>query len=165
MFDGSRLTLAQNIEATAAVAEMAHAAGISCEGEIGFVGYAGGAASAGTDPAEAAVFADDTRVDAMAVSVGNLHLQQDHGGGLDVARLRAIEAVTTVPLVIHGGSGVPPAERAELAATSHICKFDIGTELRRAFGAALRAAVDGDPTRFDRLDILGDTHAPVFAAA
>jgi len=165
MFDGSRLPLAQNIAATAAVAEMAHAAGISCEGEIGFVGYAGGAASAGTEPAEAAVFADGTGVDAMAVSVGNLHLQQEHGGGLDVARLRAIEAVTTVPLVIHGGSGVPPAERAALAATSHICKFNIGTELRQAFGAALRAAVDADPTRFDRLDILRDTHAPVLVAA
>lgn len=165
MFDGSRLSLSQNIDATAAVAELAHAAGISCEGEIGFVGYAGGAASAGTDPDEAARFARDTGVDAMAISVGNLHLQQDPGHGLDMDRLRAIEAVTDVALVIHGGSGVPKAQRTNLAAVSRIAKFNIGTELRMAFGAALRAAVNRDGSRFDRIAILKDTHAPVFDAA
>lgn len=165
MFDGSNLPLAQNIAATAAVAALAHAAGASCEGEIGFVGYAGGAASAGTDPAEAALFARETGVDAMAVSVGNMHLQRDHIGGLDIAHLRAIELVTDVPLVIHGGSGVPPAQRALLAATSHICKFNIGTELRMAFGSALRDAVNRDPARFDRILILQETHPPVFDAA
>jgi fructose-bisphosphate aldolase class II len=165
MFDGSRLGLAENIDATAAVAELAHGAGVSCEGEIGFVGYAGGAASAGTDPAEAAIFGRESGVDAMAISVGNIHLQQDHAGGLDLARLRAIEAVTDVPLVIHGGSGVPPAQRASLAATSRICKFNIGTELRMAFGAALRAALDADPARFDRIAILKETEQPMVAAA
>ena len=165
MFDGSKLPLSQNIDETAAVAELAHAAGVSCEGEIGFVGYAGGAASAGTDPDDAARFARDTGVDAMAISIGNLHLQQDPGQGLDLARLRAIEAVTTVPLVIHGGSGVPPAQRATLAATSHIAKFNIGTELRMAFGTALRAAITRDPSRFDRIALLKDTEAPVMEAA
>jgi fructose-bisphosphate aldolase, class II len=165
MFDGSRKPLAQNIEETARVAELAHGAGISCEGEIGFVGYAGGEGSAGTDPEEAAIFARETGVDAMAISVGNVHLQQGHEGGLDEARIRAIEAVTTVPLVIHGGSGVPLAQRAKLAAHSRIGKFNIGTELRMAFGAALRQAVNADPARFDRVAILKDTHEPVFEAA
>ncbi len=165
MYDGSRLSLAQNIDVTAAVVAMAHAAGVSCEGEIGFVGYAGGEASAGTDPADAAEFARATQVDAMAVSVGNMHLQQDAGAGLDMARLRAIEARTGVPLVIHGGSGVALAERAALAAGSNICKFNIGTELRMTFGAALRAAVAKDPDRFDRVALLQETHAPVFEAA
>lgn len=161
MFDGSNLPLQQNIDQTAAVAELAHAAGVSCEGEIGFVGYAGGAASAGTDPQEAARFARETGVDAMAISIGNLHLQQGPGGGLDLTRLRAIEAVATVPLVIHGGSGVPATQRAELAATSNICKFNIGTELRMAFGAALRAKLREDPAEFDRIAILAATHGPV----
>jgi len=165
MYDGSRKPLQQNIDETAAVAEMAHAAGMSCEGEIGFVGYANGDNSAGTDPAEAAVFARETGVDAMAISVGNVHLQQDMQGGLNIARIRAIEAVTAVPLVIHGGSGVPLAQRISLAQGSKICKFNIGTELRMAFGAALRSAVNTDPNRFDRLQILQDTHAPMVAAA
>ena len=57
MFDGSALPLEQNIDATAAVVELARKAGASCEGEIGVVGYAGGVASIGTDPEEAARFA------------------------------------------------------------------------------------------------------------
>ena len=77
MFDGSRKPLTDNIAETAAIAEMAHDAGVSCEGEIGFVGYSGGEGSAGTDPNEAAQFARETGVDAMAISVGNVHLQQD----------------------------------------------------------------------------------------
>lgn len=164
MYDGSRKPLQQNIDETAAVAEMAHAAGISCEGEIGFVGYASGENSAGTDPEEAAIFARDSGVDAMAISVGNVHLQQDKEGGLDIARIRAIEAVTSLPLVIHGGSGVPLAQRIALAQGSNICKFNIGTELRMAFGAALRDAVNKDPNRFDRVQILSETHAPLVAA-
>ncbi len=164
MFDGSRRPLAQNIDETAAIAEMAHAAGASCEGEIGFVGYSGGEGSAGTDPEEAAQFARETGVDAMAISVGNLHLQQDKEGGLDEGRLRAIEAVTEVPLVIHGGSGVPVMQRTALARGSKICKFNVGTELRMAFGAALREAVNRDPARFDRVQILKETHDPVVAA-
>jgi fructose-bisphosphate aldolase, class II len=165
MFDGSRLPLDENIARTAAVAEMAHAAGASCEGEIGFVGYAGGASSDGTDPAEAARFARETGVDAMAVSVGNLHLQTAKGDGLDLDRIRAIARLSAVPLVIHGGSGVPLAERASLSATTTICKFNIGTELRMTFGQALRAALAADPDRFDRLEILRDTHAPMVDAA
>lgn len=164
MFDGSRTSLAQNIEDTAAIVELAHAAGVSCEGEIGFVGYSGGEGSAGTDPGEAAKFATETDVDAMAISVGNVHLQQDKEGGLDEPRIRAIEAVTTVPLVIHGGSGVPAAQRTALARSSKVCKFNIGTELRMAFGQALRASVNAGPTRFDRVQILKETHDPLVAA-
>ncbi|MEO0503882.1 MAG: class II fructose-bisphosphate aldolase [Pseudomonadota bacterium] len=164
MFDGSRKPLAENIAETAAIAEMAHAAGVSCEGEIGFVGYSGGEQSAGTDPEEAATFAQQTGLDAMAISVGNVHLQQDAGDGLDIDRIRAIEAVTDVPLVIHGGSGVPLAQRQLLSQHSKVCKFNIGTELRMAFGAALRAAVQADPDRFDRVQILRDTHDPLVAA-
>lgn len=165
MFDGSRKPLAENIAETRAIVEMAHAAGVSCEGEIGFVGYSGGEGSAGTDPAEAAEFARETGVDAMAISVGNVHLQQDKEGGLDEARIREIEAVTEVPLVIHGGSGVPVPQRSKLARGSQICKFNIGTELRMAFGEAMREAVNHDPDRFDRVQILKETHAPVVSAA
>lgn len=165
MFDGSRKPLQQNIDETAAIAEMAHAAGISCEGEIGFVGYSGGEGSAGTDPDEAATFAAQTDVDAMAISVGNVHLQENKEGGLDEDRIRRIQAVTNAPLVIHGGSGVPVEQRARLARETAICKFNIGTELRMAFGSALREAVNRDPDRFDRVTILKETHDPVVAAA
>lgn len=165
MYDGSRKPLAQNIAETAEIAEMAHAAGISCEGEIGFVGYASGENSAGTDPEEAAQFARETSVDAMAISVGNIHLQEDKEGGLDMLRIGEIEAVTDIPLVIHGGSGVPVEQRTALATDSKVCKFNIGTELRMAFGAAMREAVNSDLSRFDRVAILKETHDPVVVAA
>ncbi len=165
MYDGSQKPLAENIDETARVAELAHGAGISCEGEIGFVGYAAGAASEGTDPDEAAIFARDSGVDAMAISVGNVHLQENHEGGLDLDRIRAIEAVTDVPLVIHGGSGVPVEERAALARATAISKFNIGTELRMVFGRELRAALARDPDRFDRVAILSDIEPGLEAAA
>ncbi|MGL4406719.1 MAG: class II fructose-bisphosphate aldolase [Notoacmeibacter sp.] len=165
MFDGSKMPLSQNMDETAAIAEMAHRTGVSCEGEIGFVGYAGGATSAGTNPDEAARFARETKVDAMAISIGNVHLTQNKSAALDEAQLRAIEAVTSVPLVIHGGSGVPIVQRRKLAATSNICKFNIGTELRQTFGLALRGALASDPAAFDRIEILKQTHTPLMDAA
>ncbi len=164
MYDGSKKPLAQNIDETARIAEMAHQAGISCEGEIGFVGYDGGAESSGTDPDEAAQFASETGVDAMAISVGNVHLQRESGEGLDEDHIRAIEAVTDLPLVIHGGSGVPGAQRTALARTSNICKFNIGTELRMVFASALRETLQARPNEIDRIQILKQTHDPVVAA-
>ena len=161
MFDGSRKSLNENIDQTAKICELAHNAGISCEGEIGFVGYSGGEISAGTDPEEASRFALETNIDAMAISVGNIHLQENKEGGLNEDRIRAIEEVTDIPLVIHGGSGVPVVQRTFLSQNSKICKFNIGTELRSFFGDALRESVNKDPNRFDRVQILKDTHGPL----
>jgi len=165
MYDGSRKPLAQNIDETARIAEIAHAAGISCEGEIGFVGYSEGENSLGTDPEEAAIFARDSGVDAMAISVGNVHLQQNHEGGLDEVRIRAIETLTEVPLVIHGGSGVPLEQRQRLARTSKVCKFNIGTELRLGFGKSIRQILADDSEVFDRIQILKQVEPDLQAAA
>ena len=161
MYDGSRKPLEQNIDETAAIVELAHSANISCEGEIGFVGYQNGDHSKGTDPKEAKRFASDTGVDAMAISCGNVHLQENKEGALDVMLIKEIEKVTSLPLVIHGGSGVPADQRKSLARDTNICKFNIGTELRSSFGHALRNAVNKDLNRFDRVQILKDTHQPL----
>ena len=165
MFDGSKLPLADNIAQTRAIAEMAHAAGVSCEGEIGYVGYAEGAASHGTDPGEAQRFAAETGVDAMAISIGNVHLQQSKNAAVDEELLRSIEAVTNVPLVLHGGSGIPMKTRIDLARNSHICKFNIGTELRQVFGASLRSKMADDPQQFDRIALLSAVEEPLKHAA
>ena len=165
MFDGSRHDLARNIELTAAASRMAHAAGVSCEGEIGFVGDDGGVASTATDPREAVQFARDTGIDAMAVSAGNLHLQQTSAASIDRDLIREIESRIRIPLVLHGGTGIDMETRRRLARETAVCKFNIGTELRMAFGRALREAVEKDPDRFDRIKILGDTEQPVREAA
>ena len=165
MFDGSRLSLEQNIAETRAVVEMSHAAGVSCEGEIGFVGYASGEASTHTSAADAARFSTRTHVDAMAVSVGNVHLQTEQAAAIDVEAVRAIEAATKVPLVIHGGSGVPGDMRQFLARTTTVSKFNIGTELRMVFGSALRKSLAVAPSQFDRIALLKAVESPITNAA
>ena len=165
MFDGSRTELQQNIDDTSKVVELAHSAGISCEGEIGFVGYDQGEASATSDPGEAQAFAQATKVDALAVSVGNVHLQTTKSAKINLDVLSSIEAVTDIPLVIHGGSGVPSESREHMARNTAVCKFNIGTELSMAFGSSLREAVARDPKRFNRVQILKETEECVSAAA
>lgn len=166
MYDGSALSLAENIAQTREIAEMARAAGVSIEAEIGYVGYHGGAQSLGTDPAEVAQFFRETGVDALAVSVGNTHLMTTADAAIDMQRLREIQvAAPDLPLVLHGGSGLPNALRRALARDTHVCKFNIGTELRMAFGTALRQAVLADPDRFDRNQILSETMLPTTQAA
>lgn len=165
MFDGSASALERNIEATRAAVELARAHGVDVEGELGVVGYAGGEASARTDPAEAAQFWRETGVAALAVSVGNVHLQQERAAEIDVAALRAIRARVEGPLVLHGGSGVPVETRRALAREGLVSKFNIGTELRLAFGAALRGALASRPEVFDRIEILRAVEAPLRAAA
>lgn len=157
MFDGSKLPISENIDLTAGLAEEAHAAGVSVEGEVGFVGYADGAASAFTDPLEAGRFDRESGADAIAVSVGNVHLQTEKTDGIDFDALKSIEDVTSKPLVLHGGSGIPPEIRRRLARQTRVCKFNLGTELRQSFGASLRQTLEEQPEIFDRLAILKST--------
>ncbi|RYH02112.1 class II fructose-bisphosphate aldolase [Salipiger sp. IMCC34102] len=165
MFDGSRLPLEENIAQTKTVVDLARRFGASCEGELGFVGYAEGAASKGTDPDEVGPFVTETGVDALAISVGNVHLQTSAGQALDRERLQAIARQTPVPLVIHGGSGLGLEDRQDLPAQTLIAKINVGTELRRVFGQALRNFLSADPDLFDRIAILSASEPPLTDAA
>jgi len=104
MIDGSQLPFVENIALTSHVVQAARVAGVSVEGEVGVVGYVNGAVSRPTAPEDAHRFEQETGVDALAVSVGNIHLSQDKTSSLDVDILGAIQAQTQVPLVLHGGS-------------------------------------------------------------
>jgi fructose-bisphosphate aldolase class II len=165
MFDGSALSLTENIEKTAEIARLAHAAGVSIEAELGHVGYPD-RPSQGTDPGEVAQFLAETNVDALAISIGNSHLLTTTNAQIDLARLRAIQsAAPTIPLVLHGGSGLSPTLRRQLARETTVAKFNIGTELRQTFGTALRQTLADHPDRFDRIQILRETIDPVTRAA
>lgn len=157
MYDGSALPLEENIAATAEVVSLAHRHGVSVEAEIGFVGYAEGASSKYTDPQEAAKLATETGVDALAVSVGNTHLQQSDLAEIKLERLAEIETVTDCPLVLHGASGIPSAMRRHLALKTRVCKFNVGTEFRYAFGQTLRRVLAEDTSVFDRREIFKKT--------
>lgn len=164
MIDGSRLPLAENIALSAKAAEMAHDADISIEGEIGFVGFHEGDISRPTDPDEAGQLVRQANLDALAISVGSTHLQTQQMAEIDYPLLRAIEAATDAPLVIHGGSGVPAETRRQLAHTSRVCKFNIGTQTRQLFGAGLRQYLADTPDAFDRVQIL-QAQMPALRAA
>ena len=159
MIDGSALPLQENIALTCSVVAAASPANVSVEGEVGFVGYAAGRASRFTAPADAARFEAEAGVDALAISIGNVHLQTEATDGIDTAALKAVAAVTCLPLVLHGGSGIPPVTRRALARQHRVRKFNIGTELRQAFGASLRQSLAEDTQRFDRIEILRPTIA------
>ena len=74
MFDGSKLPISENIDLTARVVEKARKSNVSVEGEVGIVGYSGGANSNGTKVKEAEKFNNESGADALAISVGNVHL-------------------------------------------------------------------------------------------
>ena len=164
MIDGSSKSLSENIDMTSAAVEIAKAHGVSVEGEIGFVGYDTGEASSGTDPEEAEKMAQETKVDALAVSVGNTHLQTSQSADIDEGLLADIAKRVACPLVLHGGSGIPGAVRGDLARKKLVQKFNIGTELRQVFGEGLRAHLASHPDDFDRLSILSAVHAPLCEA-
>ena len=167
MYDGSQLLLAENIAGTRRVAEYAHAAGCSVEAEIGSVPYAEGRAHIKTERtrvSDAVRMAEDSSLDALAVSIGNIHRLNTPGAKIDFALLAEIEAVVQAPLVIHGTSGILESDIERLVRT-RVAKFNIGTILRQAFGRGLRETLAQHPERFDRLEIMNDAVVPVRRAA
>ena len=165
MIDGSQKSLSENIDITAATIEMARPHGISVEGEIGFVGYAAGKSSQGTDPEDAKALVDQTGLDALAISAGNTHLQTEQLATIDEALVREIASLVPCPLVLHGGSGIPAEMRRYLAREKLVQKFNVGTEVRQVFGASLRTHLEANPHDFDRLSIMKSTIDPICEAA
>ena len=157
MFDGSKLPLKENIKITSRIVKKAHMDKVSVEGEIGFVGYDKGKSSKGTKPDEAISFAKNSGVDAMAISVGNTHLQTNKIAKINIEIIKQIQKSTSIPLVLHGGSGIPNRIRKKLAKETNVAKFNIGTELRMTFGNALRKQVKNNPRIYDRLQLLKPT--------
>lgn len=142
-FDGSGLTLAENIRETKKIKEYAKKFNVWVEGEVGVIGDAKNAKEVLTDPQEALTFIKATKIDSLAVAVGNLHGGQSsaQNPNLNLKRLSEIkEKVGKSPLVLHGGSGVPDKDIKD-AIRLGIVKINIATELRATFTNALREAL------------------------
>ena len=164
MFDGSALPLSENIAQTNQVAVRARAAQASVEAEVGFVGYDDGPASEGTKPEEAETFAQSADIDCLAVSAGNVHLATKQKTPLDWDRLGQIAARVRHPLVLHGGSGVPEKDRKRASLHFGVRKINLGTEIRQAYGQALRNLLAENGDIFDRLKIanaVAEARAPL----
>jgi len=142
MIDASRYDFEENIRRTREVVEIAHARGVSVEGELGAVGSVGDCAVEGapkaslTGPEQAAEFVRRTGVDALAVAIGNAHGIYVQRPELDFQRLRAIREATQVPLVLHGGSGTPPPQLHQ-AIEIGVSKVNVASELSRAYMGAI----------------------------
>jgi ketose-bisphosphate aldolase len=145
MYDGAHLPFEENIRTTRHVVDVAHSFGIPVEAELGKIPDADEEvdwASYYTDVAEAERFVAETGVDTLAISVGIVHgVPMSDPQPLDIQRIKEIKAVTGIPLVLHGASGVPENEvRAAMDAGVH--KFNADTDLRQAFRSGIEAVWD-----------------------
>lgn len=162
MIDGSKLPFDENIKVTRRVVEVAHASGVSVEGELGHVAQNADntdIAQFFTKPEDAKRFVEETGVDALAVAIGTAHGFYKGEVKIDFDRLEAIrESVGGTALVLHGGSGVPDELMRE-AIRKGIAKINFGTELKNAFTLAVKGSLSSS----DDID-LRRTFAPAIAA-
>lgn len=133
MRDASAMPFAQNVEETRRVVSLCAPVGVPVEGELGHVGLAReDAMGEYTSVSEAEVFAEQTSVAALAILVGTAHGRYRQAPVLDIERIRQIKKAVNLPLVLHGGSGVPDDQiRASIEAG--IRKINFGTDVCYAF--------------------------------
>jgi fructose-bisphosphate aldolase class II/tagatose 1,6-diphosphate aldolase GatY/KbaY len=162
MYDGSKLPDEQNRATTRDIVALCHDAGIDVEAELGEVGGKNGVhdPSARTDPAEAAQFVADTGVDLLAVAVGSSHAMTTRDAYLDEDLIRAIRAAVTVPLVLHGSSGVSD-DGMRAAIASGMTKINVSTHLNKVFTGSVRASLAADPALVDSRKWMGPARSAV----
>lgn len=147
-FDGSELSIEENIETTRKVVETAHAKEILVEGEIDKISGSSevhehdlnlaALATSYTDPVKATKFVQEVGVDIFAAVFGNVHGTFPNQPDLDFELLRAIrEALYNTFLSMHGGSGIPADQVREAIKIGKIVKINVNTEIRQAFRDAL----------------------------
>ena len=153
MYDGSVHPYEENIANTKHIVETCASIGVEVEGELGHVGSVNDdAMEEYTDPAEAADFVKRTGVCCLAVLIGNAHGHYKKTPKLDIERVKAIrEATGGLPLVLHGGSGIPD-DQVKAAIKAGIRKMNIGTDVCCAFAEGTKETLD-DPKRSLAIDL------------
>ncbi|QIP83057.1 class II fructose-bisphosphate aldolase [Streptomyces sp. Tu 2975] len=165
MFDASKLPYDENVAATARITTHCHARNVWVEAELGEVGGKDGAHAPGvrTDPAEAREFVAATAVDALAVAVGSSHAMLTRDAVLDFALITLLRDSVSVPLVLHGSSGVGD-EGLTKAVAAGMTKVNVSTHLNKAFTQAARAYLDAHPETADPRKYLGPARDAVATA-
>ncbi|NLA27767.1 MAG: class II fructose-1,6-bisphosphate aldolase [Firmicutes bacterium] len=159
MFDGSQHPLEENIRLTKKVVEIAHAVGVTVEGELGKIGgteddiSVSDADALFTDPEEAKRFVEETGVDALAISIGTAHGRYKGVPRLDFERLEKIRQVIDCPIVLHGSSGVPD-ESIRKAVSLGVQKINIDTNIREVFVGTIRKYLSEHPDEIDPRNVL-----------
>jgi fructose/tagatose bisphosphate aldolase len=148
------------VEPIAELARLAHARGVAVEGELGALpdgnsrGQVDKSHATLTDPSAAAAFLEATAVDALAVSIGNVHTLEGRRASVDLELLEEIHRAVEAPLVIHGGTGFPP-EAVPDAIERGVAKFNVGTVLKRTFLDGLGAAVASSQPELSPHEVVG----------
>ncbi len=145
MFDGSHFPINENVAKTTELVNVAHALGLSIEAEVGSIGgEEDGVVGAGecADPNECKMIAD-LGVDFLAAGIGNIHGKYpENWAGLSFETLAAVnEKVGEMPLVLHGGTGIPD-EMIAKAISLGVAKINVNTECQLAFQEATRAYIE-----------------------
>lgn len=153
MIDGSHGDFESNVKLSKSVVDMCKSSGIAVEAELGKVGgkeddLDGGDGDIYTDPLEAKEFVERTGVDSLAIAIGTAHGIYKGEPKLDLDRLSAIREVVSVPLVLHGGSGIPDSKVQE-AIRRGICKVNYATELRIAYTDGIKKYLSENPDAID----------------
>ena len=153
MFDGDGLSFEENTSITKQLCGMAHSIGICMEAELGEVPKPDGedfdeTAIALTQPDEAARFARATGIDTLAVALGSVHGLKTKQISLDLARLEAIRNRVSIPLVLHGSSGVSDHDIKQ-GISMGLCKVNVATQLAQAFTDAIRGVLNKDSELVD----------------
>lgn len=159
MIDASSLAYDQNVAVVKQVVTFCHYYDVSVEAELGQLGGQEDDLSVNseealyTSPSQAGNFALATGIDSLAVAIGTAHGMYTAPPALDFGRLDAIRDRVSVPLVLHGASGLPP-EAIHKAIKSGICKINVATELKNAFSSSLKRHLQDNPQSTDPRDYL-----------
>ncbi|HEY8364958.1 MAG TPA: class II fructose-1,6-bisphosphate aldolase [Haloplasmataceae bacterium] len=157
MYDGSHHPIDDNIRETKKVVEYAHSRGVTVEAEIGTVGgnedgIIGGIKYA--DLKECVLLVNETNIDCLAPALGSVHGPYIGEPKLGFIEMEAIKKATNIPLVLHGGTGIPD-EQIKKAISCGTCKINVNTENQIAFTNTLRKLLEDDKKVYDPRKIIG----------
>lgn len=149
MFDGSALPFKENVQKTKEIAKIAHALGVSVEGELGYICSYGKSIEDLADENfikadQVAEFVNSTKVDALAVGIGNNHGSYRGKPKLDYDRINELKTLVNVPLVLHGGSKLARADLPQGIA-SGIAKVNIATDMCIAATSTIKKELENNP--------------------
>jgi ketose-bisphosphate aldolase len=160
MYEDHDIPMSEFIEINKYLVRTAHYCGADVEAEIGELPNADIATNTlsnglKTDPDEAAYFVEETGIDALAVSVGNVHLLENKKSDLDFDLITRLRKKVKVPLVLHGGTGISP-ENLKEAIKLGMCKVNIGTVMKRGYLRTVQSYLDKhDVNNMDPHDVIG----------
>lgn len=153
MIDGSHYSFDENVKLTKSVVDVGKASGIPIEGELGKVGgkeddLDGGEGDKNTNPEEAVKFVELTGVDFLAIAIGTAHGIYKGHPVINIKRIKEIRKVVSVPLVLHGTTGVDD-EIVKQCVKAGMCKVNYATELRIAYSNGVKEVLKNDAFVYD----------------